>query len=182
MKIWIGILLDNYWHNLIRELQLDLLKNDVIEWINQFPHITLKPPFDVENKSDLKKLENFLETYFKEIDSFDIQFNWISYFGNNVAYLNIVENKNLMSLHLNISNELKNRFGISDVLPYWKMMFHSTIAYKDLNEKNILSVKEYLDSQVIDLSFNLSEIAIFINSSKDPWNDSWVVWKIFKIN
>jgi 2'-5' RNA ligase len=137
--------------------------------LNQPPHITLVPPFEIE-KSKEQKLTNILENYTSQLSNFLITLKDYGSFPPKVIFINVEPNKKLNDLADNLSKVLQE-IGFTKPSEY-NYHPHVTVAFKDLTEKNYeLAWEEYKDKKVY-FSWDLSQISLLKYVDKQ-----WVVVK-----
>lgn len=173
MKIGFAILVNDEIFNYARNLELKISKKfNTIFGLKQSPHITIKTPFEVEN---IQPFEEYLENLSKEISSFNININGIGFFEPKVVYMNVEESKDLRNLYNRVKKDMKTNLNIKC---NEDMIFHSTLAYKDLSEENFHEVKKYLKNINPCFKFRFTTLGLFYNLSED---DGWIIFKRFQL-
>lgn len=177
MKIGYAILLEEESHNYARMVELDLCKKfGFTMGLKQSPHITVKSPFEID---DIDPFLDYADKIAIETTTFDIEIKGINYFEPNVAYLDIVKNCHLSDMHFKFVQELQENYSIQpDELEGEKMVFHSTLALKDINEKNFTEVKKFMNNYNPHFQFTAKRLGVFYNLG----DAGWIVVKIVKLN
>lgn len=115
--------------------------------LNQPPHITLIPPFEIEgDKYDLLITE--LLTYVNSITStLSIKVRDYGSFPSSTLFLNVEPNEDLN----NLVNDLSKALEDADLIKAPELEYHPhmTVAFKDLTEDNyLLAWEEYRDKRI----------------------------------
>lgn len=141
----------------------------------QPPHITLKSPFETK---DLVVFEKYCEELAKGLRPFEIKVENYGFFESKVIFLKIVPSEKLMSLHLSILDDLKNKQGIKENnFEGVDKQFHITLAYGDLSPEMFYKAKEELEnSEQPHFSFKFDSIGLLKFTGKE-----WAIHKVFKI-
>ena len=145
-QIGIAILPPEEYALFVRRKEIDLAKRfNTIRGLLQPPHITIKWPFETES---IAPFEAYCKKLVEEIKPFDIEVNGYGFFEPKAIFLKVVSSKDLVSLHLNILNDLKKQFKI-EKNPFEgpNQQFHTTLAYEDLSEEMFHKAKEELEKQ-----------------------------------
>ncbi|PIZ76436.1 hypothetical protein COY05_01100 [Candidatus Peregrinibacteria bacterium CG_4_10_14_0_2_um_filter_38_24] len=165
MQIGYGIVLEGEIFNFMRDMELKLFQQYGFEkGMEQPPHITIKPPFEVE---EIDSYMDYLEEFCSKIDSFDVELEGFNSFSNKVIYLDVMKNDMLHKLNQIIMSDLK--------LESDEMIFHATLGYGDLSEEKFKDAFEYLKVNFKPkFKFRVSKIGIFLNLPNDA---GWIIVK-----
>lgn len=119
-------------------------------------HITLISPFH-SNKQKILSLKTALKGLSKE--DIIIKLNGFSYFKNNVIYVNIDNNNELLRLKKHIDDKIlrEHKIKTADI----NFIPHITIASKDLTEENFILSLEYFKNIEYKRTFKVENIVVF---------------------
>ena len=173
-RIGYAILLDEAGHNAAREIELDLsMRFQTRAGLKQSPHITVKPPFVVE---ELDPFVDYFDTLAADTKQFDIEVRGFDYFEPKVIFLNVAENAALAALHRKIVADLERDHGIAhDARTEMEnVRFHSTVATGDLTPENFAKAKEYVAGKHPSFAFRASRMALFYQLSPE---EGWIVYR-----
>lgn len=142
--------------------------------LNQPPHITLVPPFELED-NEVNKVDNLITEYL-ETHAYPFLITLQNYgnFSPKVIFMDVVPNDRLTTLanDLTINLQLKEIIKSSD----YNFHPHITVAFKDLTEDNYtLAWKEYKDKKVY-FNWDLNQISLLKYENK-----SWIVIKNYSL-
>jgi 2'-5' RNA ligase len=170
MQIGYGILVEEEIFNYMREKEVELFKKFGLEaGLKQPPHITIKPPFEAE---DLELHFKYIEKLAKEIDPFEISIKGFNHFGNKVIYLDVMHNEKLFALNKKITLDLHESKD--------EMIFHSTIAYSDINNKEFQEAYDMMIKKPTpEFKFKFNKIGLFYKLSSDS---GWIILKKITLN
>lgn len=171
MQIGYGIILEGEINNFMREVELLLFnKFNLQKGLCQPPHITIKPPFKVEELSPYK---NYLEELCKKIKPFEVELKDFGSFEKKVIYLAVKKNQRLQDIYETIYLDIKNKYNPK--LAREEMIFHATLAYDDLDEETFRKAYEYLrENFQPEFKFTIDKIGLF---SQLPDESGWIVIK-----
>jgi 2'-5' RNA ligase len=142
MQIGYGILLDGEIYNFMRKMELLLFDRYKIQkGLCQPPHITIKPPFTVD---DISVYQTYLDELCQKIEPFDIELEGFNSFGKKVIYLDVKKSSKLDEIYQTIFSDIRSKFNPE--IKKDDMVFHATLAYDDLNEESFDEAYEYLKS------------------------------------
>ena len=175
MTIGFAILLNNECHNFIRKVQLEIHQQIGIGQPRQTPHITIKSPFEVNT---LDAYVDYFEELANRLKPFDIEFDGFGTFGERVLYLNVKENSDLIALHANILQEVKEKF---DLDPHEfegeNIKFHASIAGFD-NADDFHKAEQLLSKYQPKYRFRAIELGLFYYLGA---GNGWIVQQRIKI-
>ncbi|MCK5015844.1 MAG: 2'-5' RNA ligase family protein [Candidatus Peribacteraceae bacterium] len=171
--IGLAVLLDDFAFNFARKLEIDISKKfHTKKGLNQSPHITIKRPFECDDKM-FSDVSEYVEKLSEETDPFSITIDGFDFFEPTVVYLNIKPSNELLELHKRINKDLLNKFSI-EIGPREgeNVVFHSTIALEDISEETFYKIKEYVLNIPFQHTFNLRKIGLFYKE-----DDYWIIAK-----
>lgn len=169
MKIGFGIIVNNEVFNFTRESQIDLFQRFNTSYgLRQSPHITIKTPFETE---DVEVFDSYLKKIAEKLTPFELCISGIGYFEPSVVYLAIKESKELRGLYEKINQDFQRDFEM-DINE--EMIFHLTLAYKDLTKQNFRNIKKYLKEKDPQFCFTVNTLGLFYFL---PDEDSWILYK-----
>jgi 2'-5' RNA ligase len=167
------ILLEGDEYNYIRKLQVrlhELFKTK--ETLKLEPHMTIKYAFETNNLSGIEK---YFDDLTSQIKPFKIKMNGVNFFEPNVAFVDFEKNEDLTNLHVKILNELGQQFFIQPSEFEGKdFHFHSTIAYKDIDKETFIKIKNELETEKPQFTFNLHKLGIYLKLNP---NEDWFLYK-----
>ncbi len=166
MTIGFALMLDPRTHNYIRQAQIDLNKKFDFRISRQYPHITIKSPFETE---ELEPFVNYLEQLAVSIKPFPVRLKGFGHFGERVLFLEVVENSILSKLHFRILEELGKKFGLE---PHQfegeNIKFHASLAgYSSQEDFKIASA--FLQNRELDHTFIARELGLFYHLGEGGW-------------
>lgn len=169
MQIGYGIILEGEINNFMREMELLLFnKFNLQKGLCQPPHITIKPPFKVEELSPYK---NYLDELCKKIKPFEVELKGFSSFGKKVIYLNVKKNQKLSDIYETIFDDMKNKYNPE--LKREEIIFHATLAYDDIGEETFHKAYEYLrENFQPEFKFTIDKIGLFCQL---PDESGWIM-------
>lgn len=177
-RIGYAVLLDDESHNYAREIELDLsLQFKTRAGLRQSPHITIKPPFFVE---DIEPFVRYFDNLAKQLEPFEIELQGFDFFEPKVVFLNVVENPTLKKIHKDIVKDLQNDFEIEPNVQTEgdNVRFHSTVALSDLSEENFYKAKNYVSNKTPHFKFTASTLGMFYHLSPE---EGWIIYRRAKI-
>lgn len=158
MHIGFGLLLNPASHNYIRALQLELHQEFGIHFGRQFPHVTIKSPFETDDPAPYLHYLGELATHTPPVA---LTFDGFGHFNQRILYLAVAPNSFLRHLHDRILVEMKARFGLT---PHEfegpNIQFHATIAGFD-DPPAFLAVQEYLTNRTLYFEESIRELGLF---------------------
>jgi 2'-5' RNA ligase len=171
MQIGYGIIVEGEIKNFMREIELLLLnKFNLKKGLYQPPHITIKPPFEV---NELKLYENYLDDLCEKIESFEVSLKGFNSFGKKVIYLDVEQNQKLYDTYETIFNDIKNK--LNPELTRDDMIFHATLACSDINEETFDKAYKYLQANYKpEFRFTVKKIGLFYEL---PNKTGWIIIK-----
>ena len=173
MEVAFVILLEGNQYDYIRRLQLKINKLfHTKEALKLEPHITIKYAFEV---LDLQPIEDYFKELISENKPFNIKINGINSFETNVVFADVEKNDKLTDLHLKILNYLGKRFFIQpSEFEGNNFHFHSTLAYKDIDDKTFQKIKEELKNENPQMTFTVQKLGIYLKLNS---NADWFLYK-----
>lgn len=173
-RIGYAILLDDESHNYAREVELDLsLKFQTRAGLRQSPHITIKPPFFVD---DISTHVKYFDQLAKSLKPFKIEIEGFDFFEPKVIFLNVKKNSRLNEIHQKIIKDLQKKYKI-EFNPQTEgenVRFHSTVALSDLSEEKFFEAKKYLSKKKPKFSFKAKTLGLFYHLSPE---EGWIIYR-----
>lgn len=122
------------------------------------PHLTLVPPFHVDDDKEAEVRKIIDEITF---EPFSLKLKGFGYFKKHTIFIKVEENKTLEKLHFGLIRKLNQAPGLlSKQITYFQLFKpHITIAYRDL-ETNFKQAWEYFQHQNIEEHFDVNEISL----------------------
>lgn len=127
------------------------------------PHITLVPPFRIEDLSGVKaSLDAICKKYFP----LRIELRDFNHFSRGVVFVNVVDNNQLNDLY----NDLRINLD-KTLIQQMRGNFrpHITIGLPDMGLANFVKAKEEFETMKFKRSFEVNKIDIFKHDGK-KWN------------
>ena len=128
-------------------------------------HITLIPPFRMDPNTE-NELQDSLDTFSSEWDSFLIKVRDYSHFGSQVIFLDVIPNEQLSDLHAGLNRFLfdMGRFPLEKD----KKEFHPhiTIAGRDLREKDFAPAWEFFKEKKYSADWQVKGIGLLRHNTK----------------
>lgn len=177
-RIGYAVLLDDVSHNYARRMELKISERFHTRCgLRQSPHITIKPPFIVE---DIDPFIEYFDRLARETEPFDIELNGIDFFEPKVIFINVEKNPALYALHQKIIADLHKNYGIQPNVKTEgeNIRFHSTLALSDLTEENFYKAKEYLKDERPHFRFKASTLGLFFHLSPE---EGWIIHRRAKL-
>ncbi len=131
-------------------------------------HITLVPPFWLENESESKLLEHF-HAFTSDMQEIQIQTNGYGHFSKRVLYLNVEKNPALEELKLQAEAHFITAFNKAIRKEDREFHPHVTIATRDMSPSAFYKAWEQLSVQNFTYSFLTKTIAL-LKLSLGKWN------------
>ena len=158
MKIGYALMLNKEAHNFIRKIQLELHQEVGIGLARQAPHITIKSPFEV---TAVEPHIEFLGALAKRTPPFELQLKGFQSFGQQVLFLDVVENEVLRDLHHHILQEVEVAFGEAPhAFEGENIKFHASIAGFQ-KEEDFEAAQDYLARYQPDFHFTAHTFGLF---------------------
>ena len=125
---------------------------------NHIPHITLVPPFFIDEKNR-EKLDGVINSV--EFKPFGIEVNGFHHFRKHTIFADIKSSEKLEKIHKILFEKLHLAKGLLDskINYFQKYRPHITVGYRDL-EPNFKAAWEHFSNQEIDLKFKVDEISL----------------------
>src|SRR5215216_561052 len=184
MRAAFALLADRQVHNLVRKISWEFHQKyrTGTRHCCLPPHISLKQPFYIES---LPALEQYMEDFARSMEPFQVHLTKldvvpISYTGTEYGILWIDVNETLLlrGLHNRLNEELNQRFSSTpadyDGDAYH---FHMTVM---IGGQPIGFYRE-LENPVIDHSFTVRELAMFVYDEPSGPDADYLSYKIFPI-
>jgi len=163
-----ALLLDYEVHNRLRNIIYKLIKEQHvgIEPSLLPQHISLKQSFYV---SEIEEIEKYFEEFALSLSSFEITCKAIDLINmkdeeneTQVLWLDIQESQELRETHNRLNNDLKNKLHIQNSgFDGDTFHFHSTLTYGHNQYKKLSEIKNELNDEFNEISFQAKEIAMF---------------------
>ncbi|MEL7120977.1 MAG: 2'-5' RNA ligase family protein [Bacteroidota bacterium] len=169
MQIGFALLLNNEVFNFVRTLQLELHLELGVHLSRQPPHITIKSPFEASN---ITPFVAYLEKIAQTTSPFEITIDGFGNFGNQVLFLEVLENPTLTQLHHTIINDFQQAFMIApDQYEGANVKFHVSIA--GFNETELFQqAQEYISAHKAEFSLQINQLGIFYYLGP---GQSWII-------
>lgn len=171
MQVGYGIIMEGAVFNFMRKIEIDLydrfgFKNGM----QQGPHITVKPPFEVQQISEYVE---YLEVLCEKIEPLEIELEGFNSFGKKVIYMDVKNTEILSKIYETISSDLNIHVENEE------MIFHGTLAYNDIKEEDFDKAYKYLNEK-FKPKFKVvaKKIGLFY---KLPEDNGWIIIKECKI-
>ncbi len=130
-------------------------------------HITIFPPFvfKIKRKQDLIVSLSKLSS---NTNSFPVKLIGFNKFDQRVFFVNVQENKNLLSLHLDIKEKLQKEFGLF-IDRYGGKAFHPhlTLAFKDFPKKEFSNLERYFSDKKLEKEFLCDRFFLLKHNGKN---------------
>jgi len=140
-------------------------------------HITLVPPFWLENESESKLLEHF-HAFTSDMQEIQIQINGFGHFSKKVLYVNVEKNLALEELELQADTHFIAAFNKAIRKEDKEFHPHVTIATRDMSPSAFFKAWEQVSVQNLTFSFVTDTITL-LKLSPGKWNviaeRNWVV-------
>ena len=158
MQIGYGIILGEDVNKFMRGIELLLFDKFNLEaGLHQPPHVTIKPPFEVD---DVVPYQNYLDELCEKIKPFDVHLKGFNCFSNKVIYLDVQHNPRLYDIYETIFKDIKDKYDPE--LERDNMIFHGTLAYDDIEEETFNKAYEYLkENYQPDFKVTVKKIGLF---------------------
>lgn len=125
--------------------------------LNQPPHITVVPPFELDESKE-ESLYQLVENYLKNTYPFLLTLENYGSFPPKVIFIDVVPNHQLNELANNLSKVLQEQEIVKP--SNYSYHPHVTVAFKDLTEENYkLAWEEYKDKNVY-FNWDLNQISL----------------------
>ncbi|MEA5577491.1 2'-5' RNA ligase family protein [Anabaena sp. UHCC 0451] len=136
---------------------------------NSPPHITLKPPFLLEQEQ-VSILEIFLVNFAQNQNSLPITIDGFAAFLPRVVYMNVIKNQALLKLQSDLINDVENNLGIKDKgANNHTFTPHLTVARKDLKKSDFYKAWDDFKERQVYFEFVADNITLLLNDGK-KWN------------
>lgn len=170
MQIGYGIILEDEIYNFMREMELLLFeKFGLKKGLYQSPHITIKPPFEVDS---FEPYMQYLDELCEKTSPFQIELNGFNAFAGKVIYLDVRSNNHLFLAYETIFSDLK-KMGVPVLRD--DMIFHATLAYGDVEAATFAKAYDYLQEHFHPhFSCQTKKIGLFYQLPEDS---GWIVIK-----
>jgi len=167
-RYFIGLIPPEYLSNYITGVKQHLADNyNSKAALNQPPHITLVPPFELD-KSKEENLYQLINSSLKDTYPFLLTLENYGSFKKKVIYMDVVPNNQLNKLASILSEVLQEQGLIKP--SEFEYHPHITVAFKDLTKENYELVwKEYKDKKVY-FNWDINRVSILKYVDKQ-----WVV-------
>lgn len=165
--------MDDEPYNMVRSLELQIA-GAINNWsgLNQPPHVTVKRPFRVSNFQQLQKVITAFDSIAAETAAFNIYYDNIDFFGQNVLFLKVRENNQLQQLHANMLASMEAVVpGAMQPKEGEEMVFHTSLALS-LNELEFTSSKVLgrdLSVGLLPLQVPIKQIGVFFSTDNEHW-------------
>ena len=170
MKFGIALLPDKKTINLIRDLQKDLHQKFDVRQSRQYPHVTIKSPFE---SGDVEVFDHYIRLLSIQHSKLKLSVEGCSCFENNVVYILVKGDYILASLHKRILSDFSTLYNISPGLFEGEnIIFHISIAVvKDKRQAE--DVLQYINDQLELHSIIADAFALFV------FNEERSLWEVY---
>lgn len=186
MKATFALLADIEAHNRIRKLAWEFHQKYRTGILTLPPHISLKQPFGIV---DLSKLEQYMEQFAGSIAPFEVTLTKLaivpaSFQGTDygILWIDVQETSKLRQLHNRLNDELSEQFGPvpadHDGNAYH---FHMTVMLGGQPIDIYHRFYRELNDPVIDYTFNVRELAMFVYDEPLGIDSEYLCYKILPI-
>jgi 2'-5' RNA ligase len=180
MHIGFAIIPSDEVHNYTRDIELELCDKFGLCWgLRQSPHITIKPPFEVQ---ELYPFIKYIDNLAANLKPFEIEICGFNLFPElNVIYLDVRENNELRKLREGIRDDLKEKFGIKpNKFEGDEWRFHISIALKDVTKEKLQKALNYLNNKPRpSFKFMLNTLGVFYYLGEEA---GWIIIKRIKLH
>lgn len=138
------------------------------------PHITLQPPFQLEEARENEFLEK-VKDFAREQNAFELHMNGFGSFKPRVIYVKVGQCDALDALHDKLTLYLENNFGISENLRKSRKYHpHMTVGFSDLSKTEFWQAWDNFKNRPISFSFMADHLALLRHNGK-----TWDVYRKF---
>ena len=188
MKAAFALLADVEVHNIVRKLSWEFHQkyHTGLRHCCLPPHISLKQPFGAAN---LSTLEQYMDEFARSIEPFEVRLTDLDIvpalhegveYG--ILWIDVDETEKLRGLHDRLNAELNQRFGGTpadyDGDAYH---FHMTVMLGGQPIDVYRKFYSELDSPVIDCSFTIRELGMFVYDEPMGPNGEYLSYRILPI-
>ena len=169
MRATFALLADRQVHNWVRKLAWEIHQKyrTGTQHCRLPPHISLKQPFHI---SDLPALEAYMDAFAQSVEPFEVTLSDLHLepiaFGDmeyGVLWLTIQETAYLRHLHLQLNDELSQRFGNThadyDGSAY---QFHMTVMIGGQPIEVYRTIYSELSERSITMRYTVAELGLFV--------------------
>jgi 2'-5' RNA ligase len=153
-KYFIAIVIPEPCYTRIEEVKQRLYEEHGLKGALRSPaHITLHRPFAWKEEKEAQLIE-VLSRFKKEL-TFNIELKNFAFFEPRVIYVNVLKNKPLEALHLQLKlyaqKELKLLNEVNDLRGFHP---HVTVAFRDLKKPKFYALQKSFESKQLACGFN----------------------------
>ena len=186
MKATLALLADMEAHNRVRKLAWEFHQKYRTGILPLPPHISLKQPFGVTN---LTQLEQYMDQFARSIVPFKVTLTKLaivpaSFQGTEygILWIDVQETSELRQLHNRLNAELSEQLGpVPAEHDGDAYHFHMTVMLGGQPIDIYHRFYRELDSPVIDYSFIVRELAIFVYDEPLGIDSDYLCYKILPI-
>lgn len=136
-------------------------------------HITLQKPFNLSNDQEPFLIDTLIE-FAKNQHPFNIQLNGFGCFSPRVIFIDIVNPKPVLTLHLGLKKILKHELDFKSKEISSEIYPHITIATRDLTKENFAKAWPSFQFRKFKASFIVKSLFLLKHNGK-----FWDVYKEF---
>lgn len=133
--------------------------------LNSPPHITLIPPFKME-ESSRASLKQQINKVTLALNTFPLKAEGISAFEQHTLFLKVHLSPELASLQQNVKKLVTEQLQIKPDRPERDYHPHFTLAFKDLKKTHFQTVLTFLQAKNLHFNFQVSQICLLRHSGK----------------
>lgn len=186
MKATFALLADIQVHNLVRKIAWEFNQKYRTGTLSLPPHISLKQPFAVV---DLAKLEQYMGQFAHSIAPFEVKLTALdivpaSFQGTEygILWIDVQETEELRKLHNRLNHELSQHFGpVPAEYDGDAYHFHMTVMIGGGPIEVYRRFYSEWDNPVIDHSFTVRELAMFVYDEPLGSSSDYLCYKILSI-
>lgn len=175
MKYFIGTLIKGEAEKYQQKLLYSVAKKFRVNWAIETKisaHITLKYTFETE---DIGHIEKNIAEFCKSHKRSKYQLKGFNHFKNEVIYIDVIPSKEMRDTYSKLTDHLNKNKDIPSSKFDGTIHFHSTIAYKDIQEK-FQEIWDYTAKEKPDFDVVFDNITIF-----QFMDDIWEIYKEFPL-
>lgn len=161
----------------IKSLKLEIAENYEAKHALKLPaHITLQIPFKIPETEEGKLIDS-LNSFAENQNSFPLNLKDFGRFGQKVIFINIVDHKELISLHANLQEILHKNFSLKKHETFSKIHPHITLASRDLHYKQFPKAWADFKTREFTDSFSVKNFSLLKHDGK-----TWHIYHDFDFN
>ncbi|MCK5367217.1 MAG: 2'-5' RNA ligase family protein [Cyclobacteriaceae bacterium] len=162
---FIALIPDEPLREQVNALKLEFSKSyHTVHALKSPPHITLIPPFTLENKNE-KRIAKHLLDFAGSCTSFEVSISDYGAFKPRVVYLKIIKNDMLESLQKSLVEKCNKNLGfnINMSKPFSP---HMTLAFRDLSPQMFYKAWEKYKFETFRTSFKAKSLFLLKHNGK----------------